>query len=387
MELIQVSDKVTEALFLKASVEVNRNTPHYIRPLDKDIRMVFDPAQNKAFRQGECARWVLKDGEGKLIGRIAAFVNKKYRSKGDKGPVGGMGFFDCIQHQDAADMLFDVAKHWLLQRGMTAMDGPINFGERDRWWGLVVKGFQEPLYGMNFNPPYYQELVENYGFRPFFHQVCFGMDAKKPMSEKLLKRHARVAADPTYSAKHIRKDQLEKFAEDFTEIYNKAWAGHGGMKELRKEQVVVMFKTMKPVMDERIIWFAYHNDRPIALFVNLPDLNQWFKHLNGQFNLLAKLKFLWVKATKPCRKLTGIVFGIIPEYQAKGVDAYIIVETAKVVQPETPYTEYEMQWIGDFNPKMINVAEKLPDSFRTRELITYRYNFDRTQPFERHPIL
>ena len=110
--------------------------PGYIRPLDKDIDQVFDPKKNKAFRQGEAARWILKDEEGRLLGRIAAFVNKRYKSKGDEFPVGGIGFFDCIHNQDAADQLFDVARHWLLQRGMEAMDGPINFGERDSWWGL-----------------------------------------------------------------------------------------------------------------------------------------------------------------------------------------------------------------------------------------------------------
>ena len=78
-----------------------------------------------------------------------------------------------MNNQDAADMLFNVAKHWLMQRGMAAMDGPINFGERDTWWGLVTEGFHEPLYRMNFNAPYYQALFENYGFREFFEQDLF----------------------------------------------------------------------------------------------------------------------------------------------------------------------------------------------------------------------
>ena len=100
-------------------------------------------------------RWILKDDEGKLIGRIAAFTNKKYKNKGDDVPVGGIGFFECINNQEAADLLFDNAKHWLIQKGMEAMDGPINFGERDRWWGLITDGFTPPLYCMNYNPPYY----------------------------------------------------------------------------------------------------------------------------------------------------------------------------------------------------------------------------------------
>src|SRR4030095_13293885 len=127
-----------------------------------------------------------------------------------------------------------------------AMDGPINFGERDRWWGLVVEGFQEPMYGMNYNPPYYQQLFENYGFQPFFYQLCLGMSPKQPLSDKVFSRHAIFDKDPDLRVKHIEKSHLGKYAEDFTTVYNAAWAGHGGLKQMKKEQVLQMFKKMKP---------------------------------------------------------------------------------------------------------------------------------------------
>ncbi len=127
MHLIEVTTPALAKDFLRVNVEINKNNPHYIIPLEKDVNEVFDPKKNKAFRFGEATRWILKDDSGELIGRIAAFTNKKYKNKGDDVPVGGCGFFDCINNQTAADMLFDVAKHWLLQRGMEAMDGPINF--------------------------------------------------------------------------------------------------------------------------------------------------------------------------------------------------------------------------------------------------------------------
>lgn len=388
MQLIEVTNKQLAQDFIQVNVLINKNNPNYIRPLDKEINEVFDPKKNKTFRFGKVVRWILKNENEELIGRIAAFTNKRYRNKGDDVPVGGIGFFDCINNQTAADILFDVARHWLLQQGMEAMDGPINFGERDRWWGLVVQGFQEPLYGMNYNQAYYQNLFEAYGFKPFFHQVCLGMDPKKTLNKKVFDRHAMYEKDPAFSSSYINKNQLEKFATDFAEVYNAAWAGHGGLKELKKEQVILMFKKMKPVMDEKIVWFAYHNKKPIAIFTNLPDLNQWFKYLNGKFDLLHKLKFLWVKKTKPCKKFTGLVFGIVPQWQGKGIDAYIIGEAAKVVQsPAVPYTEYEMQWIGDFNPKMLNVAQGIGDVFQSRRLTTYRYLFDRTKEFKRHPML
>ncbi|MFN8245697.1 MAG: hypothetical protein U0T56_04835 [Ferruginibacter sp.] len=388
MQILPVSDAAGGRRFIQVAVDLYRNDPHWIRPLDKDINEVFDPAKNKAFRSGTVQRWILQDDDGRPTGRIAAFTNKKYKNKGDDVPVGGIGFFECINNQEAADMLLDNARHWLLQQGMQAMDGPINFGERDRWWGMVTQGYQEPLYCMNYNPPYYKTLFEEYGFRPFYHQVCMGMHPKKLLQPKIWERHDRIAQIPGFRAEHIRKNKLEKYAADFTEVYNQAWAGHGGLKHLHKEQVVAMFRKMKPVMDERIIWFVYHQDSPVGIFINLPDLNQWFKELNGKFGLLHKLYFLWLKAIKRNKRFTGLVFGIVPEWQGKGVDAYLIGEAAKVIQSDqVPYTEYEMQWIGDFNPKMINIAENLGEVFRTRELTTYRYLFDRTKEFKRHPIL
>ncbi len=386
MQLVEVNSPALARQFLEVNVLLNKNNPNYIRPLNKDVDEVFDKNKNKAFRFGEATRWILKAADGTPIGRIAAFTNKKYRNKGDEVPVGGIGFFDCINNQQAADLLFDVAKHWLLQRGMEAMDGPINFGERDRWWGLVTEGFQPPLYCMNYNAPYYKDLFETYGFRTFFNQVCFGVDPKKAMSPKTVQRHAEVAKDPNFRADWMRTNDLEKYADAFTTVYNKAWAGHGGLKEMKKEQARQLFRKMKPVMDPKVLWFVYYKEEPIAIFINLPDLNQWFGKLNGQFSLYHKLKFLWVKATVPCTKFTGLVFGVVPEFQGKGVDSYMINEAYQVVK-DLSYTEYEMQWIGDFNPKMINVAENFGDTFRTRQLTTFRYLFDRTREFKRHPVL
>jgi len=159
------------------------------------------------------------------------------------------------------------------------------------------------------------------------------------------------------------------------------------MKQMRKEQVMQLFKKMKPLLDENIAWFAYYDKKPIAMFLNLPELNQYFKHFNGKFGLLQKLHFVWLKMRGACRHFTGIVFAVVPEFQGKGVDAYIITEMAAVVQPAGFYTHYEMQWIGDFNPKMVNVAKSLGDAVVSRKLTTYRYLFDRSKEFKRHPML
>ncbi len=384
MRMHEVKTEADKQAFIQVAVDLYKNDPNWIRPLDKDINEVFDPEKNKFIKRGgEYIRWLLMDDHNKPVGRVAAFVNKQYKNE---QPTGGVGFFECINDQASANYIFDHCKEWLQAHGMEAMDGPINFGERDRWWGLVVDGFYAPLYGMNYNPPYYVQLFENYGFKTYFNQVCFALKVKDRLDEKFYQRHALISQDPNYKAVMIKKSQIEKFARDFTYIYNKAWAGHGGGKSLEEKTVQKMFKTMKPVMDEHLTWFVYYKDEPIAMWVNLPDLNQYFKHLNGQFGLLQKLKFVLLQKFGKCSRFVGLVFGIIPEFQGKGVDAYMIMEGANVIQPMMKYDDYEMQWIGDFNPKMINIAESL-GTFRSRTLSTYRYLFDRTKEFKRHPMV
>ncbi len=127
MQLIAITPP-TSKLFINVAVQLYQKDANWIRPLDKDINDIFDDKKNKAFRFGSLQRWVLQDNSGKLLGRIAAFVNSKYKNKGDEMPVGGMGFFECTNNQDAANLLLDTAKKWLQDKGMQAMDGPINFG-------------------------------------------------------------------------------------------------------------------------------------------------------------------------------------------------------------------------------------------------------------------
>jgi hypothetical protein len=386
MQLFPVNDTASAREFLKVPLIIYKDDPNFIQPLDHDINDVFDPKKNKAFRFGECQRWLLKDDDGNLLGRIAAFIYKKYKNKGDEQKTGGVGFFECIDNQEAADMLFDVSKHWLMQRGMEAMDGPINFGERDRWWGLVVEGFKPPIYLMNYNLPYYQQLFENYGFKIFYNQICWEISLMTNISDKLLQQYDRYKNDPAYKIGHIKKNNLKKFADDFCEVYNNAWGKHEGNKAMNKNVAYQMFKTMKPVMDENLVWFVYYNDKPIAFWVSLPELNQIFKKFNGKFGLVEKIKLLWLKYKGAYDKFTGIVFGVIPEFQKLGIDYFMIVGATYAIRKKTNYKELELQWQGDFNPRILNMSKNI-GAKQSRVLSTYRYLFDRTKEVKRHPIL
>ncbi|MDH5598284.1 MAG: hypothetical protein OEY34_04115, partial [Cyclobacteriaceae bacterium] len=348
------------------------------------VEGTFHKETNKTLRNGKVIRWILKDKNGKSIGRVAAFINEKTASKDNDQPTGGMGFFECINDKEAAFMLFDACKNWLAEQGMEAMDGPINFGERDKWWGLLVDGFdKEPNYCCNYNFSYYKELFEAYGFKLYFNQYTYYRKTMDPLPVSVQEKAERIARDPNYKFVYLKKNELEKFAEDFRTIYNKAWVRHKGVAQMSSLQAKAIFKKMKPLIDERIIWYGYYGEDPISFFIMLPEFNQIVKHVNGKLNWLGKLKFVYHKYRKTCRKMFGVVFGVVPEHQGKGVEGAMVMATRKMVQDEYQrYDELEMNWIGDFNPKMMRVAEHVGGTI-SKTHVTYRKLFDETKEFKR----
>jgi len=386
-QIKEVSDKDLAREFVMLPVRLYKNEKNWIRPLDKDIEKVFDPKQNKYFRRGKCNRWILQDKNGKTVGRVAAFFDRKQLKNYDQ-PTGGMGFFECINDKDAAYMLFDQCKIWLKEFDIEAMDGPINFGERHQWWGLLIDGFYEPNYCMPYNFGYYRELYESYGFQLFFNQYTFRRDMSPELDEVVLRKAQKIISNPDYSFDHIKKRNLEKHIQEFRTVYNKSWVNHSGVSEMSSAQARALIGKIKPILDPRLLWFAYYKGEPVAFFLMLPELNQIFKHVNGKLNLVGKLKFLYHKQMKTCHKALGTIFGVVPEHQGKGVEAAIIVEFVEnnLRNPKFQYKELEMNWIGDFNPKMIHVVKQIGGKERKTH-VTYRYLFDRSKEFRRERFI
>jgi len=374
--------------FLKLPLKLYKNEPNWIQPLEKDITLVFDPAKNKFFTHGECIRWIIQNDSGETIGRVAAFIDQKTMNKGNDQPTGGMGFFECVHNQQVAFALFDLCKAWLRERGAEAMDGPINFGPRDRWWGLLIEGFdQEPNYQCNYNFPYYQDFFEAYGFQVYFYQLTYGRKLMGPLSEKLWSKSQLVSGDSNYSFDYFKGNDFNKLADDIRSVYNRAWAKRGEMAELSQAQTRNMVKQMKPIMDKHLVWFGYYKGEPIGFFISIPELNQIFKYLHGKLNLIGKLKFLWHQWRKTNKKAFGILFGVVPEHHGKGVDGGMILGFRKLLQEEyLRYEDYEFGWIGDFNPKMMRVSEQVQTEIVKRHA-TYRKLFDENKQFKRMPIV
>ncbi len=385
MKIFEVVDKKAKKEFLDIARLIYKNDPNWVQLLDVQIEKIFDPKINVFFQNGEATRFVLKDDNGKLIGRIATFINRD-KAFGFEQPTGGCGFFECINDKKAAFLLFDTAKEWLEKREMKAMDGPINFGENDNFWGLLVDGFTPASIGMQYNPPYYKELFESYGFKFYFEQVSNNLDLTKKFPERFWKIAKWVSEKPEYNFKHFGFDNIEKFINDFLEIYKNAWEFHENFIPIKIDDVKTKLSDAKAFIKEEFIWFAYHNDEPIAFLVMYPDVNQIIKHLNGKLNLWSKIKFVWLKKRKTMTRARIVIMGVKPKYQRSGIESAIFWHMDKVMKKNPEYTDVELSWVGDFNPKMSALHESVGATFAKRH-ITYRCLFNEKQEYHRSTII
>ena len=385
MQIIEVKDKKTVREFLKVPKIIYRDDPVWVCPLNPEIESIFSPKENSFFTHGEATRWILKDDDGALTGRVAAFINKN-KAFTFQQPTGGMGFFECINDRDSAFLLFDTCRNWLKARGMLAMDGPINFGENDVNWGLLVEGFVHPGLGMNYNPPYYRDFFESYGFSFYFEQVSNHLDLTKPFPDRFWKIADWIRNKPEYQFRHFTYKDSAKFIRDLKDVYDTAWAFHENFTPMEEKLLLKTMNKSRAFLDEEMIWFVYHNENPVAFLIMFPDVNQILKHLNGKLHLWNQLKFLYLKSRKTITRARIVIMGVKPQYQRNGLESGIFWHLNEVMKTKPQYTELELSWVGDFNPKMRALHESVGAVFAKRH-ITYRKIFSDDIKFQRSAII
>lgn len=392
--LSEVKTKKEIRQWLDFPAKLYKNDPYYVRPLDNDVENVFDKKKNKLFCHGDAIRFLLRDNKNNIVGRIAVFYDEKtaikYQKEENGQFTGGCGFFDCYDNQEAADILFDAAKKWLTAHGMEAMDGPINFGDRDYFWGCLIDGFVDPVYNMPYNYPYYRRLFENYGFQIFFKQLTYHRNMLAGGLDPILHEKAkRVYDNPSYSFEIMDRRYIDHYADDFLTVYNKAWGSIPGFTKLTRQHAVSLLNNLKPIIDPRLMHFVYYIDKdgkkePVGFFLTIIDLNQIYKGLNGKMNLINKIRIFWrVRISKICNRAISLIFGIVPEHCSKGLEAGLICSLeAQAIKKKFKYTDIQFNWIGDFNPPMLKIVESV-GSVLYKTHVTYRYLFDRNKPFTR----
>lgn len=364
-------------LFYTIPWHIYQDDPNWIPPLIQDIQAVFNPDKNSFYKKGQTQRYIAFLG-GKPAGRIAAMVNsvKDYQSN---PKLGGFGFFECVNDQHVANALFSAASEWLFARDLEGMRGPINFGETDRWWGLLIENFAEaPTYGINYNPPYYIHLIEQYGMVKDHDQLSYKIQLEEPIPERLKQIASRAVKRNTVEIRMINMKNLSEEAETIRTIYNKAWQEmdiedfFDTFTPLTSETAQQMINELKPILIPEGVWIAFVDNEPASFVLTIPDVNQAFRYLNGKFNLFAKLKFLWHR--KDINRLRVIAFGTVKKYRRMGLEAAIFAKGLSRIKNDLPqYREVIGAWTGEENWLMQRSIEgaggQVYQKHRTYELL------------------
>jgi hypothetical protein len=74
--------------------------------------------------------------------------------------------------------------------------------------------------------------------------------------------------------------------------------------------------------------------------------------------------------------------GVVPEFQRHGIESGIFRQMDRVMSKKSHYTEIELSWVGDFNPKMEALHKAVGAKFAKRH-VTYRKLFDQDHRVEK----
>jgi len=372
------TDREVDA-FHELSFRIYEDYPQWAPPFRFEIENIFDPEQNDFFQKGECERFLVYEGE-KPVARFA-LMNTPERDKVMDPVMGGMGFLELENSQPLANAIIDFAKEWHQERGYDAMRGPINFGENDTYWGLLVENYEEPpIYGMFYHPPYYKALLENTGARKLDDHWSYKRRFDKPLPERMVKITNRIESRSGVELRPIDMKHIHRDAEFIRQIYNDAWSEQEirereeEFTELTRDTVEAMVEKLKPVMIPESVLLAFVDGDPASFIVCVPDLNEVSKETGGRLRWWHYPKLLWFK--RRAKHLRTLVFGTRPKYRKMGLEALTFIRGIEMTHAAAPHLDYlEGAWVSEKNWLMQRSLEAL-GCHHHKTHRTYKWEFD-----------
>ncbi len=364
-----VSSKQDVNTFIRFLWKIYKDYPAWVPPLMMDRKKLMDKERNPFYKHTD-VEFYLAEHEGEVVGRIAALINHNHNKEHTEN-IGFFGFFECINDQSVADALFDKAKEYLLAHGVTAMRGPANPSVNDEY-GLLVEGFDiSPTVLMTYNPPYYVELIEKYGFKKAKDLFAYFLDQSKVYTDRFNRAHELVKKRQKISFRTFDPKHFTEEVERVKAVYNKAWSKNWGAVPMTDEEMDALAADLKPVLVPELIIFAEKEGKTIGFALSLPDINVALKYNKNGF-LLPGLYHLMTKKKK-IDLVRVIVLGVLPEYLNTGAAAALFYETA-VNAKKLGYKYGEASWILEDNERMVRSAEAMLGIINKRYRI-YERNF------------
>ncbi|MCE1165817.1 MAG: hypothetical protein LWX07_10495 [Bacteroidetes bacterium] len=366
IKILPVDNEVDKMRFIKFPWTIYRDDPNWVPPLIYDVRKNLDTVKNPFYSHARIRLFLAFDGKFP-VGRIAAIVNDHHNGKyNDK--VGFVGYFECINSKTVSAALFDAAGEWLKEQGMDTIRGPVNLSVNDEI-GMLTNAFDKPaVLLMIYNPAYYMDLFTDYGFEKVKDLYAYYIDQKmckenKKAMDKLARVSELVSKRENIKIRKIHLNDLQNELLKVMEVYNSAWIENWGSVQMTAEEFKYVADSLKPLVDEDIVYFAEVDGKPVGFSLSIPDYNKVFKTMNGKLFPFGVFKLLFGK-----KKIDGIrviMMGVIPEYHRKGIEAVFIQNTIQIGMSKG-YNYAEISWVLEDNAPMVQTAVNLgADLYKT----------------------
>lgn len=337
--------------FERAAHDVHPGDPRFVRDSLDDLRASWDPSLNPACAAGGAiARWIAVDHEDPtrpVRGRIAAFVADASR----RDPLGFFGFFLCEDNPHTARALLAAAQSWLSSHGATCVEGPVNFGERDRCTGLLVDGFDPPLDLEPFHLPHYRSLLLDAGFAPYseVHTLSVLRARIDPSSREALARvAARVRArDPSLRVGELDSAPLEATLNGLFALYRESFSSSGRARMMSRGDVEAIAMRYAARLEPGSLALCWSSDRLVGAMVALRELGR-----DHEFK--------------------GVLFAVSPEHRTRGVDALLVEHILQHIGGGRPDVTLHCAGISGQSAAMHALLARRLSAARTRLHVVWR---------------
>lgn len=353
IEEVNNSDSLDE--FIKLPFSIHGQNSLWTPNLIKQDRALLSPGQHPFWLSARRKLFLARSGN-EVVGRIAAIVDEKYNNySGSK--CGAFGFFECQNNHEATHMLLEQSRDWLLGQGMTFMRGPLN-PSANYSCGLLVSGFQyAPTLMMPWNPPWYAQLLESWKLRK--EQDLFAYLIRKDQMElpEWLKNEVeRIKSSGNFVCRPSSKKTLKKDIEAMLELYRLSWADNWGFSPLSPQEATEHVKELSTILDPRFFVLFFHEGKPVAGMVAMPDLTPLLKRLNGKIGLSAPWHY-WRSRHEMRKGYRIMLFGILPEYRLQGLPLLLLDYMLAQAKTMPDFEWVEGSWVLEDNVAIDDLIE------------------------------
>ncbi|MBN2292580.1 MAG: N-acetyltransferase [Pirellulales bacterium] len=355
IKVIPVSTKREKKDFLLLPWAIYQGDPNWIPPLRGNQRELVGYS-NHPFYEHNRAKTFLAYRDGRICGRIAAILNQGHIDR-HKERRGFFGFFECMDDQQVADALFDAARAWLAKRDIYCLRGPTN-PSLNHELGLLIDGFDSPpTFMMTYNHPYYEKLIENYGFKKTqdLYSYWGHIDMLPAINERLAPISAQIIERLNLNLRPLNKANFFDDVRAFLDIYNKSLGNTWGFVPLSDAEVRHTAAGLKHLMVPELALAAEVDGKMVGATFGLPDYNPRIKKINGRLFPFGFLHLLRNK--KSIKKIRLISTNVLPEYQLMGVGLALLSAMVPLVVG-WGLEEAEFSWVLESNSLSRGSLEK-----------------------------